>query len=194
MVFIPKLDTRITVQNSTLRFTEHPSAKNMPYGQMGKRATVYQVRNEQGKLLALKVFRKNFQTTDMLDICQRLAPFRRLTGLEVCQREVLIPNIHKALLDQYPDLAYAVLMPWVTGQTWFDVLTNRRSFTEQDSFTYAQLFAQMMQSLEQEGVAHCDLSGPESAARFRSKASSLSRCRRDVWTRAIATGSPAKWK
>ena len=140
MAFIPKLNTKISIQNSTFTFTEHPSAKNMPYGQMGKRATVYQLRDERGKLLALKVFRKNYQTADMVGICQRLSPFSRRPGLEVCQREVLIPTVHKALLDQYPDLAYAVLMPWVTGQTWFDVLTNRRVFTEQDSFTFGRLF------------------------------------------------------
>ena len=84
MAFIPKLNTKISIQNSTFTFTEHPSAKNMPYGQMGKRATVYQLRDERGKLLALKVFRKNYQTADMVGICQRLSPFSRRPGLEVC--------------------------------------------------------------------------------------------------------------
>lgn len=48
MPFRPKTNTTININQSTYTFTEHPAAKGMPYGQTGRRATVYQVQDTAG--------------------------------------------------------------------------------------------------------------------------------------------------
>ena len=90
----------------------------------------------------------------------RLAAFSRLPGLRVCQRTVLVPQRHAALLQQQPDLIYAVLMPWVEGPTWFQVMQEKRALQQPESLALARALAGILAVLEQKGVAHCDLSAP----------------------------------
>ena len=43
MVFAPKVDQALTIDGVTYKFTEHPAARGMVYGQEGRFGTVYQV-------------------------------------------------------------------------------------------------------------------------------------------------------
>lgn len=36
------------------------------------------------------------------------------------------------LLRQYPELEYAILMPWIEGSTWFDMVIQKTAI-DQDS-------------------------------------------------------------
>ena len=60
----------------------------------------------------------------------------------------------------HPDLTYAVLMPWVAGETWQEILLDGKVLSPEKSLQLAKSFARMMMALEERRLAHCDLSGP----------------------------------
>ena len=73
---------------------------------------------------------------------------------------MLVPQRHAALLQQQSDLIYAVLMPWIEGPTWLQVMQEKRELGKQESLALARSLAGILATLEQKGVAHCDLSAP----------------------------------
>jgi hypothetical protein len=145
-----------------LLIAEHPAAPGIPYGQEGRAATVYRLTTQGNSSVgyALKVFKPNYRVPALVALTQRLSPFATLPGLAVCRRSVLSPLRHAGLLRQHPDLTYAVLMPWVAGPTWTDVLVQGQLLRPEESLTLARGLAEVCVGMEEQGVAHCDLSGP----------------------------------
>lgn len=157
MAFDPQVNQEIIIDTDTYRFAEHPSAPGIPFGQEGRAAVVYKLDAPQGSR-ALKVFKTRFRTPELASLASRLAPYASIPGLTVCKRSVLIPQHHAGLLRQYPDLTYAVLMPWIEGPTWLQVLQEKTALSPSQSHSLAQSFAQILSEMEQQGMAHCDLS------------------------------------
>lgn len=141
------------------RFTEHPAAPGMPYGQTGRRATVYQLQSDQGGLHALKVFTAAFRSSYVAESADRLRAFSGLPGLKVCQRAVLSPQRYSPTIQQYPDLLYAALMPWAEGTTWQELMLTGYSLTAQQSLALARELLTILTNMEAHRLAHCDLSG-----------------------------------
>lgn len=141
------------------RFTEHPAAPGMPYGQTGRRATVYQLQSDEGGLHALKVFTSAFRFPYVAESADKLRVFSGLPGLKVCQRLVLTPQRYSSLIKQYPDLLYAALMPWAEGTTWQELMLTGHSLTTQQSLALARELLTILTNMEAHGLAHCDLSG-----------------------------------
>ncbi|HVF99333.1 MAG TPA: hypothetical protein VND68_05810, partial [Chloroflexia bacterium] len=139
--------------------TEHPMARGMPYGQEGRAGIVYQVVAQGNERRALKVFKRRFSVPSLVNLSERLANFADMTGLRVCRRSVLTPRRHTELLRQYPDLTYAVLMPWIVGPTWMEVMLEKTPLTPEQSLGISRAFANILAGMEERGVAHCDLSG-----------------------------------
>jgi serine/threonine protein kinase len=110
--------------------------------------------------MALKVFRARFRTPALVSQAEKLAAFADLLGLTVCRRTVLTPQRNADLLRREPDLTYAVLMPWIEGPTWVEVMLEKRPLTPQQALDLARAFADILSRMEQNGIAHCDLSGP----------------------------------
>ncbi|HEV2123521.1 MAG TPA: hypothetical protein VGW38_12195, partial [Chloroflexota bacterium] len=162
MPFRPNVNDTLTVDGTVLRFTQHPAVTGMPYGQSGRKGTVYQVREEGGNRLlrAFKVFHRAFQEPRLAVGAQRLQSFASLPGLQVCARRVLAPETHPDLVAREPDLAYAVLMPWISGTTWQEIVVGRKPLKPEQSQALAQRFLHILATMEAQGVAHCDLSGP----------------------------------
>ena len=159
MSFQPQANAQLDIDGATYRIAEHPAAPGMPYGQEGRQATVYQLlaSNERH---ALKVFKPRFRVPALVASADRLAAFADLPGLEVCRRTVLTPQHQSTILREYPDLTYAVLMAWIEGPTWWQLMIEKRALTPDVSLTLANEFVSALAALEQHGVAHCDLSGP----------------------------------
>ena len=160
MPFHPKVGQELAIDNAAHRIAEHPAAPGMPYGQEGRQAVVYQLVAQDGDAQALKVFKPRYRSPALVSLADRIAPFARLTGLRVCRRTVLAPQRHAPLLRQHPDLTYAVLMPWVGGPTWMEVLLEERALSPEESLALARSLAGILVGMEQNGLAHCDLSGP----------------------------------
>ncbi len=166
MPYRPKPNNEIEIDAITYRFTEHPAAPGMAYGQTGRRATVYQVRAQDGSLHALKVFTRAWRDPRNAVSAQRLRAFASLPGLQVCERTVFTPETHAELIGAYPDLEYAVLMAWVSGETWQEVMLNGRPLSIDQSREIGLAFLSILERMERESLAHCDLSGPNVLMQF----------------------------
>ena len=159
MPFRPNVNDTLIIDNVTYRIAAHPGAPTIPYGQEGRQAVVYQLLSPDGPS-ALKVFKPRYRAPTLVSLSDRLQAFADLPALQVCRRTVLTPHRHTALLQEHPDLTYAVLMPWIEGPTWMQVLAERRRLSPEQCLALARALADVLATMEQHGVAHCDLSGP----------------------------------
>jgi uncharacterized RDD family membrane protein YckC len=159
MAFQPRVGDSLEIDGMPLRVAAHPSAPQVPYGQEGRQGTVYCLESSVG-MRALKVFAPAYRQPSLSDLSDQLRTFSRLPGLEVCDRIAIVPQRHAALLQYFPDLIYAVLMPWIVGPTWFDIVVQRLPLSSQHSLILARAMTDMLAAMEASGVAHCDISGP----------------------------------
>lgn len=161
MAFQPTVNQELLIGGACYRITEHPVAPGMPYGQEGRQAIVYQLTSDDdGQRRALKVFKPHHRVPSLVGLADQLAAFADLPGLAACRRTVLNARRHDELLRTYPDLTYAVLMPWIAGPTWMEVLLEKRDLTPEQSLYLARALAETLAGMEEQGLAHCDLSGP----------------------------------
>jgi hypothetical protein len=172
MPFRPNVHDELTIDGVAYRIAEHPAAPGFPYGQEGRAGIVYCLEPSpspagrergpggEGSKAALKVFKPRFRSPFLVAQADRMAPLAALPGLRACRRTVLTPSRHADLLRQHPDLTYAVLMPWIQGPTWFDVLMDRKHLPPETSLALARSLAGVLMRMEEQGIAHCDLSAP----------------------------------
>ncbi|MEI6776377.1 MAG: hypothetical protein WCK70_05720, partial [Chloroflexales bacterium] len=160
MAFRPNIDDVLEIDDTSYRVAAHPAAPGMPYGQEGRQGIVFQMIAQDGTCRALKVFKPRFRIPALVTNSLRLAAFANIPGLAVCSRIILTPRQHTLLLRIHPDLAYAVLMPWITGPSWMDCILDRRQLTAEQSLALSRALADLLATLEERGIAHGDLSGP----------------------------------
>lgn len=160
MPFRPKTNSKIKIGQRAYIFTEHPAAKGMPYGQTGRRATVYQLQDSAGTNHALKVFTRAFRSPRYEKTANKLAEFSQLLGLQACSRQVFTAQNQTSLLAEYPDLQYSLLMPWVDGQTWQEILLSSQPLSKEKSRQTASALLSLLNEMESRQIAHCDLAGP----------------------------------
>jgi serine/threonine protein kinase len=158
----PNAGDTLEIEGKTYRFTLHPHAKNMPYGQTGRKATVYQIdlQERPGTFFALKIFLQKHRSPRYAETQDRLRKYASLPGLQVCDNRVLTDEKDHVLLEKYPDLTYAVKMVWVNGKTWEEMVVNTQPISQEQSRQLAIKFLNILRSMEEKHVAHCDLSGP----------------------------------
>jgi serine/threonine protein kinase len=160
MAFQPNAFDFITLNNHPYLFGEHPGFSGMPFGQEGRQGCVYQlVPNISGMdTLAMKVFKPNFRIPSLVYRSDQMRAFSTIEGLKVCDRTVIIPENEFELLAKQSDLMYAAVMPWIHGPTWYDILMDKQPITRAQSYEMAGSMAKVLSSMEQKGLAHCDLS------------------------------------
>lgn len=159
-MFLPKVNDRLLLGSEAYRFTEHPAAKGIPYGQTGRRATVFQLRDDEGQKRALKVFQANYRTEENLENTSDLLKYASMPGLATCERFVITKSQFPSLIQQNRDLDYSLLMTWVEGTTWQDIVLNKISLDQDKCYEIATNLNMVLGSMEALGIAHCDLSGP----------------------------------
>lgn len=164
MPFEPQVDDTITINGSVYGFDrlDAAGAFEFVYGQQGRKGTVYRVVAPDGSRWAFKVFFSQFQTERLLQVADQLRRYRKLPGLTVCDRQVISSDKECSKLAKHPELRYAVLMPWIAGWTWFDIIVSQLNgqptvFSREESLYYARQMAAVLTSLEQRGLAHCDI-------------------------------------
>jgi hypothetical protein len=158
MPFQPKVDDVLCIDGTSYRITEHPTFSGHPYAQEGRQGIVYQLASGDDRR-ALKVFKAMYRVPALVSLADRLARFAELPGLKVCRRTVLSATQHGELLQQHTDLTYAVLMPWVDGPTWMNVVLLRHPLSPEQSLLLARSLARTLTHMEERNLAHCDLSG-----------------------------------
>jgi len=156
-MFNPTLQTRLVIGGREYRFSPHPVVPSLVWGQEGRHAIVYRLQSN-GDAYALKVFRPAFRHDGLLTTAGALWTYRELPGMRVCQQTVITRDTHPELVSQYEDLNYAMLMPWIDGETWFDFLQNRKKVSLEQSRLLAESMAWVLYALELNQLAHCDLS------------------------------------
>src|SRR5678815_1371385 len=92
----------------------------MAYAQEGSRATTYKIRDQLGDDFALKVFKAQFRDPRQPQIAEQLSRYRTFQGLRAADRRVVPAGDHTSSQG----LELAVVMPWIQGYTWFDLLTK----------------------------------------------------------------------
>jgi serine/threonine protein kinase len=141
-------------------FTVHPAVPLMAFGQEGRKSIVYQLKSaSDGKPWAIKVFKQVFRGPYVIEVAERIARYADLPGMRACKRTVLTQDEDPRLVQQYPELAYAVLMPWVADQTWQDIMLSNAPLPREQSLTLARATADVLSNLETRGLAHCDIAG-----------------------------------
>jgi len=155
----PSAGDQLRIEETVYAIAEHPAAPGLPYGQEGRQAVVYQL-VAGSECRALKVFKPRYRLPALVYLGEQLQQYATLPGLSVCRRTVLTPQRHAQVLLEHPDMIYAVLMPWIEGPTWLQVLVEKRELSPEQSLALARSLAHVLATMEQRGLAHCDLSGP----------------------------------
>ena len=161
MAFNPQVNQEIKIFGDSFTVQHHPQVADIPYGQEGRQAIVDCLakkggRNEQQR--GLKVFKPRCQSQRLIKLARDLTPLAQISGLSVCHRTVLTMENSSELLGRYPELDNAMLMPWIQGPTWVDILLDQNKFSKEMSYKLAFSLAQTLAEMENAGIAHCDLS------------------------------------
>ncbi|MDN4526482.1 tetratricopeptide repeat protein [Fictibacillus fluitans] len=161
MSFQPEVGESIRLFGRRYTFPKHPAVVgiDIPYGQEGRQGTVYQIKEENTRTkAALKVFRDRFKNKNQVRLSEQLKNYSSFYGLSACLRSVIEEEEHARLVSQYGDLSYALIMPWIDGPTWADILMEEQALSKDTCLRIACMMAFLLKKLEGAGVAHCDLS------------------------------------
>jgi serine/threonine protein kinase len=156
-MFNPNLNTRLNIDGVEYTFAPHPAVPSLVWAQEGRHATVYRIQ-DRADAYGLKVFRPAFRHPGLITTAESLWTYHELPGMLVCKQAVITREGFPELVGQYEDLDYAMVMPWITGDTWFDVLGKRQRLTLDQSRALAESMAWVLYALELNQLAHCDLS------------------------------------
>ena len=156
-MFNPTLTTRLQIDGVEYTFTPHPAVPSLVWAQEGRHAIVYRVRDRH-EAYGLKVFRPAFRHPGLIATAESLWTYHELPGMLVCKQAVITQEGFPELVRQYEDLDYAMVMPWIEGDTWFDVLQKRQRLTLDQSRALAESMAWVLYALELNQLSHCDLS------------------------------------
>jgi hypothetical protein len=105
------------------------------------------------------VFKSAFRIPSIADNAANLKKYAEICGMSICQRFVITLETEPRLISQWPDLKYAVLMPWIDGILWLLVVMQKMVLSRNASFSLALRTAEALSKIEQNGEAHCDVTG-----------------------------------
>ncbi|MHB8629737.1 MAG: zinc ribbon domain-containing protein [Aggregatilineales bacterium] len=154
-----ELNELLTIDNVVYHVAEHPALPGVPYIQRGARGFVIQLRSPSTARFALKYFKLKYRVPELATVGKALRQYAQLPGLRAASRTVFTAQTHPALIRKYPALEYGMLMPWIPGTTWFDIITRRIPLTSRESVQLAQAAAHILATLEANNLAHCDIAG-----------------------------------
>lgn len=158
--FKPTIGQKVTLFAEKFAVQAHPSAPDMIYAAEGNRARVYRlVRQKDRRAFALKVFMRAYRDAGLVDGTLRLAGLQSLPGMEAASRRVILPD--DPIVADFHDLEFAVLIPWISGQTWFDMLAGaearKLAVDAGQAMWMSRKFLDVMSGLESRGLAHTDI-------------------------------------
>ncbi|MGF1507319.1 MAG: hypothetical protein ACFB51_19665 [Anaerolineae bacterium] len=154
--FNPQPNETITIGGQDYTVAPHPAVPAFAFGQEGRKAYVFHLVTG-GEKYALKKFKPAYRVPELVTVNDELAQFARWRGLEVANRRCLTADNYSDVLATYPDLEYAVLMPWITGSTWYDLVIAMTPLTRLEALTFATGMVDVLAGLEEAGLAHCDI-------------------------------------
>ena len=162
--FRPHLGMTVTIRTSSYGFMPHPifsADMDEVFVIEGGEALIYQLQDvETGELWALKVLKPAYRGDHVARSVAALAPYAHLPGLLLGNRFCLTRETAPDLIVRYPQLEYAVLMPWIFGHTWAGLLFDRSAsaaYSREVAFSLTGATAQVLWELEAHHLAHTDI-------------------------------------
>lgn len=157
MFIDPNIGESINIDGKAYKFTEASNAPGILYAEIGRKAKVYRVISSK-QYFALKAFKPKYRTSETIENTNRISRYQDVSGLAVAKRTVIAPENHLDLVKDNGAFAYAVIMPWVDGKSWFNYVTGKISINKRQSLRLAHSLVGAISELEQLELAHCDLS------------------------------------
>jgi hypothetical protein len=151
-----EVNEKITIDRTLYRVAEHPALAGIPYVQRGARGFVIQLIAPNGDRMALKYFKLKYRVPSLVNVAEALKQYADLPGLRAAQRTVFTRATHPELLTRYPALEYGVLMPWLPGLTWYDIVTTKAPLAAHESVKLAQAASGILANFEERTLAHCE--------------------------------------
>jgi serine/threonine protein kinase len=155
---------RIDNKDRYFEAVPHPSAPSFQHALEGRSSVVYHLRERSRSPIefALKIFKSTFRDPSLAEVCARLHALASRPGLAVCQRICLTRDRAEETLQEFPALAFAILMPWISGNSWLDALVGKPkeivSHGKDSCLQMAGDLCLILRGIESDGLAHSDLS------------------------------------
>jgi hypothetical protein len=131
--------------------------------ELRERTTTYQLQNVRDKTLwALKVMSQAHPGRRVKKATDILRRYMHISGLLAASRTCLTKRQYPELIAEYPELEYAILMPWLVGQTWAGLMDNPKesaSYECSHAIQLALVTADLLWNLERRSLAHTDIAG-----------------------------------
>jgi len=164
--FCPYVGLFIPIGPTFFRFLPHPyfsDDEQEVFVVEGGEALLYKVENLAKKTFyALKVLKPSYRSPRIAEMSQILSAYRDLPGLYLTQRICLTQDQFPELISRFPNLEYALLMPWIEGKTWAGLMLDQAASAR---YSYAvarkldMAVAHVLWKLEASGLAHTDIAG-----------------------------------
>ena len=165
-VFQPHVDMVLPIGPALYRFLPHPYFRDDPqetYMMEGGEAFVYKMQHLGLKsFFALKIMKPGFRDAYSLEVARCLARYADVPGLYLARRVCLTREQHLPLLQKFPDLEYATLLPWIKGRTWAGLMADpvaSSQYTRDQARSLATAMAHVLWNLETRSLAHTDIAG-----------------------------------
>jgi len=163
--FQPFVGMFLRFGSASFEFVPHPllpQDKEAVFVLEGGEALVYQVRNTVSRrLYAFKVFKPAYRDERIARVTAFIACQPDLPGLDARRICVTMGN-YPELVKTFPEVEYALLMPWIEAQTWAGVLLNpaiAAQYTFDEARDLALTTANVLWNMESRGLAHTDIAG-----------------------------------
>lgn len=161
--FRPDPSTRLHIHPDTYEFLPHPVLPGEVHQILREQATTYQLRRSPDHTQwALKVSSPGYRDPQIVQQTEALLQLQHLPGLRTANRLCLTRSMFPELLNLYPGLEFAVLMPWIQGPTWAGFMDDAgisASYTRRQAQELALTMASLLWNLEAHHVTHTDIAG-----------------------------------
>jgi hypothetical protein len=144
-------------------FLPHPVLPGEVSRVVREQATTYQLRRIPDQTLwAMKVSNPGVRNPQIVQQTAYIRQFQHLPGLHSASRFCLTRDLLPELINRYPALEFAVMMPWIQGPTWagfFSDGTISATYTRQQALELALSMAYILWNLEYHHLTHTDIAG-----------------------------------
>lgn len=163
--FQPYVGMVLRFGSASFEFVPHPLLprdKDAVFVLEGGEALVYQVRHrETRRLYAFKVFKSAYRDERLACVTAFLACQSGIPGLDA-RRICVTTSNYSELVQTFPEVEYALLMPWIEAPTWAGVLLDSAigvHYTFDVARELVLATANVLRNIESRGLAHTDIAG-----------------------------------
>lgn len=161
--FSPQPGMSLRIAATHYQYMPHPIFAHHVFVIEGNEAFVYQLRDPaRNTLHALKVFKPSYRGQYVAQRAIDLLAHKNVPGLYLCNRVCLSRETAPELIATYPDLEYAVFMPWMQARTWAGLMQDKSAsaaYQPANARVLALQTVRVLQYLEAHHLAHTDIAG-----------------------------------